>query len=172
MKTLDKGRIHRTYRPKKADGEKTYYILINGKRKYFGSQRDANLYLNQVKRQMNHMLTAANLFYGDLFKMYREQWFYFSDPAGRANYRSFQAQIRKSFRELEILLDRATQPYNPVLGMAGAEYMEQCLEQLQRIVLLMKMFYQKKGLHAARKTLLFMEHQIQMMVDEVANLST
>lgn len=170
MKTVDKGRIHRTYRPKKAEGELEYYILINGKRKYFSSTRNANLYLNQVKREMNHVLTALNMYYGDIFKMYRQQWFFFTDPARRSNYRSFQSTMRRLFRELDTLLDRSTDPYNPVLGMAGPEYMAQSSEQMLRIIYHMKDFFQKKGLHAQRKTLLFYEHQVTSMQEDIDNL--
>lgn len=84
------------------------FVLGNGQRKTFTSQRDANAFRAQTNRYLTRCLVILNETYIDLFREYRLMWFISANTSGgtHTNYLSIQYSIRASLSGAESVFDK------------------------------------------------------------------
>lgn len=172
MQTVQIGLINRTRRIKKAEGQKKFNIWIDGKIFYFSSEREANAFVGQVKTNCNLVLSGLNNIYIELFSMHRQTWFFIGDPTRKINHYKQHVETKKKLDQLEFHIERSIYPFNPALGNDGVRHLKHAIKCSKSIVESLKSFYQKKGLHALRKTLLFYKSMIETMEGKLIFTST
>lgn len=131
--------------------------LGNGVRKQFTSRKLALAFLADTNRFLNLKLHEANLFYGEVFTEYRNNWFYFGENADRSEIKceNLLQQIREPFK---LLVTRSN-------WMNGNDFtwkhLHTIFELLLQVLAELRALHRQKSKYAELRRILIIESRIQ-----------